>query len=146
MRFEGTLKDWNYERGCGLIAPRQGGQDLFVHASALPWGSSPPDVGEALSFEVVVDQKGRKQVLRVQRSDGPPAPPADGGFFASAESRERRRDLAQGKGRRWPYWLLGGGVVTLTIAGAGLWLTGVKSGGSANYAQDAKVIKVSKAR
>nr|WP_295079452.1 cold shock domain-containing protein [uncultured Roseateles sp.] len=146
MRFEGTLKDWNYDRGFGAIAPRQGGQELFVHASAFPAGSEPPQIGEALSFEVTVDQKGRKQVQRVQRSDGPPAPPALGDFLAPAASRERQRALNQGSGRRWSFWLLVAGVVTLSAAGAGLWVAGIKSGGSTSYAQAAKVIKVSKVR
>ncbi len=31
MRFEGTLTEWNGERGYGAIVAEQGGQQLFVH-------------------------------------------------------------------------------------------------------------------
>lgn len=146
MRFEGTLKDWNYDRGFGAIAPRQGGQELFVHASAFPSGSEPPQVGEALSFEVTVDQKGRKQVLKVQRCDAPVTAPTSGGLLSPAASRERQRALAHASGRRWSFWFLVAGVVTLSAAGAGLWVASIKSGGSASYVQAAKVVKVSKVR
>ncbi|CAN5880064.1 cold shock domain-containing protein [soil metagenome] len=68
MRIEGTLKKWNAERGFGFIAPTQGGQEIFVHVSAIPRsGGSGPALDEALSFEIVVDRNGRKQAVKVER-------------------------------------------------------------------------------
>lgn len=67
MKFEGTLAAWNADRGHGLIAPLQGGQELFVHVSAFPADGPPPALGEALSFEIVTDGDGRKLAARVQR-------------------------------------------------------------------------------
>lgn len=68
MRIEGTLKKWNEARGFGFIAPTQGGQEVFVHASAFPRGvDNRPSLNEALSFEIVVDRNGRKQAIKVER-------------------------------------------------------------------------------
>lgn len=66
MRFEGTLKIWNDDRGFGFITPSQGGQDLFVHIKAFPSGSGRPAVGQALTFEVERGPDGKKRALEVQ--------------------------------------------------------------------------------
>ena len=34
MRFEGTLKSWNDERGFGFIAPDQGSDEAFLNVKA----------------------------------------------------------------------------------------------------------------
>jgi len=66
MRFEGTLKSWDDERGFGFIEPRQGGQDLFVHVKAFPSGTGRPTVGLPLSYEVEVGPNGKKRAKAVQ--------------------------------------------------------------------------------
>ena len=81
MRFDGTLKTWNAERGFGFITPRQGGQDIFVHISAFPRDGRTPREGEILSFEVETIPEGKKRAVRVQRP---------GATFASAASEPRR--------------------------------------------------------
>jgi len=48
MRFDGTLKKWNDERGFGFIAPMQGAQEIFVHISAFPRDGSRPMLEELL--------------------------------------------------------------------------------------------------
>jgi len=98
MRFEGTLTVWNAERGYGAIAPEQGGQEMFVHVSAFPRDGEPPQIGEALSFEIVTGGDGRKQagrIQRVQRAVG--ATPAS--FMAPVPPR-RSRILAQQERKR----------------------------------------------
>lgn len=35
MRFEGTIKSWNDERGFGFIAPALGGDEVFIHIKAF---------------------------------------------------------------------------------------------------------------
>lgn len=65
MRFDGTLKTWNDERGFGFIEPRGGGQDIFVHISALPPGTGRPAPGLALSFEVETGPNGKKRARAV---------------------------------------------------------------------------------
>lgn len=91
MRFDGTLKSWNEERGFGFITPRQGGQDVFVHISAFPpHGGRQPAAGEALTFEVETAPDGKKRAMRVQRPGEHSAPPT----FAH---RSRPRMAARGR-------------------------------------------------
>lgn len=65
MRFEGTLKTWNDERGFGFIAPDQGGDEIFVHVKAIANLSGRPAVGQRLSFEVEPGPQGRKRAKHV---------------------------------------------------------------------------------
>jgi cold shock CspA family protein len=65
MRYHGKLKTWNDARGFGFIAPVQGEQDIFVHASELPRGARPgPD--KLISYELAEGAEGRKKAVRVQ--------------------------------------------------------------------------------
>lgn len=73
MRFDGTLKSWNEERGFGFITPQQGGQDIFVHISAFPRDGRSPREGESLSFEVETTAERKKRAVRVQRPGAPSA-------------------------------------------------------------------------
>jgi uncharacterized membrane protein YsdA (DUF1294 family)/cold shock CspA family protein len=66
MRFDGTLKSWNDERGFGFVEPRQGGQDIFVHIKAFPAGTGRPTIGLPLSFEVELGPNGKKRAMAVQ--------------------------------------------------------------------------------
>jgi uncharacterized membrane protein YsdA (DUF1294 family)/cold shock CspA family protein len=66
MRFTGTLKTWNDDRGFGFIEAEQGGQELFVHIKAFPSGTGRPSVGQQLTFEVEIGPNGKKRALAVQ--------------------------------------------------------------------------------
>lgn len=66
MRFAGTLKSWNDERGFGFIEPAQGGQEIFVHIKAFPSGTGRPSLGQLLTFEVETGAKGKKTARAVQ--------------------------------------------------------------------------------
>jgi len=66
MRFTGTLKVWNDERGFGFIEPTQGGEQLFVHIKEFPAGTGRPSVGQILTFEVQTRPDGKKRALAVQ--------------------------------------------------------------------------------
>jgi uncharacterized membrane protein YsdA (DUF1294 family)/cold shock CspA family protein len=66
MRFTGTLKTWNDERGFGFLAPAQGGQEIFVHIKAFPSGTGRPSVGQVLTFEVRTGSDGKKKASAVQ--------------------------------------------------------------------------------
>jgi uncharacterized membrane protein YsdA (DUF1294 family)/cold shock CspA family protein len=66
MRFTGTLKSWNDERGFGFIEPDQGGQELFVHIKAFPPGTGRPALGQKLSFKVESVEGGKKRATEVQ--------------------------------------------------------------------------------
>jgi len=65
MRFEGQLKSWNAERGFGFIEPAGGGQEIFLHVSAVPTNLRPPKVGQQFTFEVTLNREGKKRASNV---------------------------------------------------------------------------------
>lgn len=65
MRFTGKLHTWNEDRGFGFIRPLDGGQDVFVHLSALPRGRPGPE--EVLTFELAAGPDGKKKATYVRR-------------------------------------------------------------------------------
>ncbi|MCZ7450850.1 cold-shock protein [Agrobacterium rhizogenes] len=52
----GTVKFFNDDKGFGFITPENGGQDVFVHVSALQRGDSLRE-GDKVSFELGQDRK-----------------------------------------------------------------------------------------
>jgi cold shock protein len=58
---QGTVKWFNGQKGFGFIQPDDGGNDVFVHISAVERaGMSSLNEGQKVSFEVVVDRRTRK--------------------------------------------------------------------------------------
>ena len=54
----GTVKWFNGQKGFGFIQPTDGGNDVFVHISAVERaGMSTLNEGQKLSFEVVANRK-----------------------------------------------------------------------------------------
>ena len=54
----GTVKWFNATKGFGFIQPDDGGQDVFVHISAVERaGLRGLNEGQKVSYEVVTDQK-----------------------------------------------------------------------------------------
>ena len=66
MRFEGTLKSWNDERGFGFIAPDQGSDEVFVHVKAFSRRNGRPAIGQRLTFEVEIGPQGKKRAKYVE--------------------------------------------------------------------------------
>ncbi len=52
----GTVKFFNQGKGFGFITPENGGDDVFVHVSALQGASSLGD-GQRVSYELGQDRK-----------------------------------------------------------------------------------------
>ena len=65
MRFEGSLKSWNDERGFGFIEPDQGGDEIFVHIKAIANLNGRPALAQRLSFEVELGPQGKKRAKNV---------------------------------------------------------------------------------
>lgn len=58
MRQQGTLTDWNDDRGFGFVVPADGGPRAFAHISAFPRGRR-PEVGDVVSYLPGQDEQGR---------------------------------------------------------------------------------------
>ena len=57
----GTVKWFNAQKGFGFIAPDGGGQDAFVHISAVERsGLNDLREGQKVSYELVADRKSGK--------------------------------------------------------------------------------------
>jgi CspA family cold shock protein len=57
----GTVKFYNAQKGFGFIAPDNGGNDVFVHATALERaGMSGLSDGQKVSFDTRTDQRSGK--------------------------------------------------------------------------------------
>lgn len=57
----GTVKWFNDAKGFGFITPNEGGQDVFVHFSAISAsGFKSLKEGQQVSFEVVDGPKGKQ--------------------------------------------------------------------------------------
>jgi CspA family cold shock protein len=57
----GTVKWFNIQKGFGFIAPDDGGNDVFVHISAVERaGLGDLREGQKVSFELVSDRKSGK--------------------------------------------------------------------------------------
>ena len=60
-RREGQLVEWFPDRGYGFIAPDDGGPNVFLHIKSLPKEDKRLDIGQAYTFDVVTDARGRVQ-------------------------------------------------------------------------------------
>jgi cold shock protein len=65
---KGIVKFFNTSKGYGFIAPEAGGDDVFVHASALERAGIPPlKEGQRVEFETEIDKKsGKPRVSRIK--------------------------------------------------------------------------------
>ncbi|MCJ2011576.1 cold-shock protein [Methylobacterium sp. J-076] len=58
----GTVKWFNATKGFGFIQPEDGGQDVFVHISAVERaGMGTLNEGQRVSFELETDRRSGKQ-------------------------------------------------------------------------------------
>jgi CspA family cold shock protein len=65
----GTVKWFNSQKGFGFIQPEAGGNDVFVHISAVERaGMSTLNEGQKVSFEVVADRRTGKSAAENLRA------------------------------------------------------------------------------
>jgi uncharacterized membrane protein YsdA (DUF1294 family)/cold shock CspA family protein len=100
MRFEGQIRTWNDDRGFGFIAPAQGGDDVFVHVSAIRARGSRPLLNQRVTFEVERRPDGKKRACRVM-----------------CVTSEAARTPVKGRSRRRPSTTSWGGASLFAIPG-----------------------------
>ena len=63
----GTVKFFNADKGYGFIAPETGGDDAFVHISAVEKaGMRTLDKDQRVSYELETDQRGKTSAVNLQ--------------------------------------------------------------------------------
>ncbi len=73
MRTEGTLRNWNDDRGFGFVVTTETKQDVFVHISSFPQTGRRPQPGERLAFSIESGEDGKKRAVAVNYLDPPTA-------------------------------------------------------------------------
>jgi len=59
MRLKGKLLKWHEEKAFGFITPNGGGDDVFIHKSALSNRQRPPQLNDVITFTISQDKQGR---------------------------------------------------------------------------------------
>ena len=73
----GTVKFFNQDKGYGFIAPEGGGQDAFVHITAVERsGMSTLRENQRVSYELEQDRRGKMAATNLR--DASDAAPAEG--------------------------------------------------------------------
>jgi CspA family cold shock protein len=63
----GTVKFFNADKGYGFIAPETGGNDAFVHISAVQTaGMQTLDRDQRVSYELETDRRGKTSAVNLQ--------------------------------------------------------------------------------
>ena len=63
----GTVKFFNPDKGFGFIAPETGGDDAFVHISAVERaGMRTLDKDQRVSYELETDRRGKTSAVNLQ--------------------------------------------------------------------------------
>ena len=67
MSITGTVKFFNADKGYGFIAPEGGGNDAFVHISAVERaGMRTLDKDQRVSYELETDNRGKTSAVNLQ--------------------------------------------------------------------------------
>jgi len=65
----GTVKFFNPDKGFGFIAPEGGGNDAFVHISAVERaGMHTLDKEQRVSYDLEQDQRGKTSAVNLQNA------------------------------------------------------------------------------
>ncbi len=63
----GTVKFFNADKGYGFIQPEDGGNDAFVHISAVERaGMATLDRDQRVSYELEQDRRGKTSAVNIQ--------------------------------------------------------------------------------
>jgi CspA family cold shock protein len=65
----GTVKFFNSDKGYGFIQPEDGGNDAFVHISAVQAaGMHTLDRDQRVSYELETDRRGKTSAVNLQQA------------------------------------------------------------------------------
>jgi CspA family cold shock protein len=71
MSITGTVKFFNDSKGYGFIAPDDGGQDAFVHITAVERaGLRTLAQNQKVSYDLEQDQRGKTKAVNLQAVEG----------------------------------------------------------------------------
>lgn len=62
-KVKGILAVWKDKKGFGFIKPEDGGDDIFMHITALHEMSRRPYIGDIIFFELEHEQDGRSKAV-----------------------------------------------------------------------------------
>jgi cold shock protein len=66
----GTVKFFNATKGYGFISPEDGGQDAFVHITAVESaGMGTLNQDQKVSYDLEEDQRGKTKAVNLQPAD-----------------------------------------------------------------------------
>lgn len=70
MAITGTVKFFNADKGYGFIAPEDGGNDAFVHISAVERaGLATLNQNQRVTYELEEDRRGKMAAVNLQPAD-----------------------------------------------------------------------------
>ena len=66
----GTVKFFNADKGYGFIAPDGGGNDAFVHITAVERAGKPTlNQNQRVTYELEPDKRGKQSAVNLQPAD-----------------------------------------------------------------------------
>ena len=70
MAITGTVKFFNADKGYGFIAPEDGGNDAFVHISAVERaGMATLNQNQRVTYELEQDKRGKTSAVNLGAAD-----------------------------------------------------------------------------
>lgn len=64
--LKGKLAVWKDKKGFGFIKPEDGGDDIFIHITALKTMSRRPNIGDTIFFQVQQEDDGRSKAINAK--------------------------------------------------------------------------------
>lgn len=65
MRYTGKITSWKDDKGFGFITSNVSGEIFFVHIKSILNRHRRPVLGDTINYEVLIDEKDRKQAVKV---------------------------------------------------------------------------------
>ncbi len=84
--MQGTVKWFNVTKGFGFIAPEDGGNDIFVHITALD--GLRIDEGDKLAFDLQEGRKGH-EAINISMVEKNPNPPTRQSFNGGNDNQDQ---------------------------------------------------------